>query len=62
MGHGVVARGWYRRTPGPVLELREVRAADGTTAHCWEWVARYAASALVLAAGLVVLAVGVAGI
>jgi Zn-dependent protease with chaperone function len=58
MGQDVVARGWYRRMPGPVIELRDVVSADGELrARTWEWVARYAASGLVLAVGLVVAAV-----
>jgi hypothetical protein len=61
MGQEVVARGWYRRMPGPVLELRNVTAANGKRSRCTEWVFRYAGSVLVLVAGLVVLAVGVSG-
>jgi Zn-dependent protease with chaperone function len=60
MGHDVVAQGWYRRHPGPVVELREVVATDGRRARTWEWLARYAASALVLVVGVVVLVVGLA--
>ena len=54
MGQDVIARGWYRRSPGPMIELRDVEA-DGKRARTWEWVARYAGSCLVFAAGLVVL-------
>jgi Zn-dependent protease with chaperone function len=61
MGQDVVARGWYRRTPGPVIELRDVRAADGRTARTWEWVARYAASILLAVAGVIVMLAGVGG-
>ena len=57
----VVASGWYHRNPGPVIELRSVRAADGATTQTWWWAACYAASALVLAAGVVVALVGMAG-
>ncbi|MGI9033928.1 MAG: M48 family metalloprotease [Acidimicrobiales bacterium] len=60
MGTDVVARGWYRRTPGPVVELREVTTADGRRARTWDWLARYVASALVLATGLVLCLVGLA--
>jgi hypothetical protein len=59
MGQEVVARGWYRRLPGPVIELREVQAADGSRARSWEWVARYAASALLTLIGGLVMLVGV---
>jgi len=58
LGQQVVARGWYRRTPGPVVELREVRDADGRRARSFQWVARYTASALVLFAGIIVMLVG----
>ena len=60
MGQEVVARGWYRRVPGPVVELRDVIAADGTRSRSWEWAARYAVSALMVLAGLVVTLAGVA--
>lgn len=68
-GREVVARGWYRRMPGPVIELREVRTVDGDAgagagepmrSRAWEWAARWAASGLVLAVGVVVAAVSVA--
>jgi Zn-dependent protease with chaperone function len=61
MGHEVVARGWYRRMPGPVIELRDVRTDDGTRARTWEWVARYTGSVLVALAGVVVMLAGVGG-
>jgi Zn-dependent protease with chaperone function len=60
-GQQVVARGWYRRMPGPVVELREVRAVDGDRrARAFEWVARYAASALLLVVGVFVMLAGLA--
>jgi len=37
----VVVRGWYRRQPAPVLELRKLRAADGTTVRGFLWVGAY---------------------
>jgi hypothetical protein len=55
MGQEVVARGWYRRAPGPVIELREVWASDGTRSRSWEWMARFVASGLVLFAGVIVM-------
>jgi hypothetical protein len=57
-GQEVEARGWYRRLPGPVIELRDVRAADGRRARSWEWVARYAAAALLVVAGVSLMLVG----
>ena len=59
-GQEVEARGWYRRLPGPVIELRDVRAADGRRARSWEWVARYSAAGLLVVAGVALMLVGVA--
>lgn len=55
LGHDVVARGWYRRIPGPVVELREVQTSDGRIARGNTWWLRYVGSALVVAAGFIVL-------
>ncbi|HZQ29005.1 MAG TPA: M48 family metalloprotease [Acidimicrobiales bacterium] len=59
LGRDVVARGWYHRSPQPVIELRELVPEGARRARVWAWAARYAASALVLVAGLVVLAASV---
>jgi Zn-dependent protease with chaperone function len=59
-GQDVVARGWYRRSPGPVIELRDVRAADGRKARAWEWVARYTAAVVLVLAGVALMLFGVA--
>jgi Zn-dependent protease with chaperone function len=59
LGQDVVARGWYLRSPGPVIELRSVRAQDGRTARCREWVARFAGSSAVLVIGLLILAASI---
>jgi len=58
IGKDVVARGWYRRRPGPMVELREISAPDGLYARGYSWVFRYIGSALVIAAGFVVLVAG----
>jgi Zn-dependent protease with chaperone function len=59
LGQQVVATGWYRRTPGPIIEVRSVRAdVGGSDTKTWWWSVCYAASALVLAAGLVVTLIG----
>jgi Zn-dependent protease with chaperone function len=58
LGREVVARGWYRRGPSPVVELRTAVAAGGDTIACWEWTARYVGSALLLVAGLFLIAAG----
>ena len=47
--------------PGPVIELREVWASDGTRSRTWEWMARFIASGLVLFVGVVVMLLGLAG-
>jgi heat shock protein HtpX len=62
LGQEVVARGWYRRLPGPAIELREVRVTDGRRARAWTWMARSAASWLVLAAGVIVMLAGLGGV
>jgi Zn-dependent protease with chaperone function len=61
LGQEVTARGWYRRTPGPVVELREVTAGDGRHTRTWPWVASYALSSVLLVVGLIVALAGVAG-
>lgn len=61
MDQEVTARGWYRRLPGPGIELRDVVAADGSRARSWEWVARYAGSVLLVVVGLFVTLAGMAG-
>jgi hypothetical protein len=61
LGQHVVATGWYRRSPGPVIEVREVRAAGGQSARTWWYPIAYGLSALVLVVGIIVTLVGVAG-
>ena len=61
MGQEVVAKGWYRRMPGPIVELREVVTVDGRRARAWEWLARYVAAALLVAAGVVVMLLSFTG-
>jgi hypothetical protein len=58
LGQEVEARGWYRRLPGPAIELRDVRAADGRRARSWEWVARYAAAVVLVVGGVVLMLAG----
>jgi Zn-dependent protease with chaperone function len=60
LGQEVAAVGWYRRMPGPVVELWQVRAADGRRSRAWLWVARHVTSGLLLVAGLLVMLAGVA--
>jgi Zn-dependent protease with chaperone function len=59
-GQDVVARGWYRRLPGPAIELRDVHTVNGRKARSWEWVARYAGSVLLIMAGVAIMLVGLA--
>jgi hypothetical protein len=55
IGRTVTARGWYRRTPNPVIELREMAADDGSRrARPWLWLARFAFAGVVLVCGLTV--------
>jgi hypothetical protein len=58
-GQDVVARGWYRRIPGPAIELRDVHTVSGRKARSWEWVARYTGSVLLIFAGVALMLVGV---
>ena len=58
VGREVVARGWYRRSPGPRVELREVAAAGGRRARSLQWMACYAMSAITVLVGLVTMAIG----
>jgi hypothetical protein len=58
LGQDVVARGWYRRLPGPAIELRDVHAANGRRARSWEWAARYAGSVILVFAGVGLMLVG----
>ena len=61
LGREVVARGWYRRSPGPVIELREILHLRGRErARGWQWVTSYACSGLLLLVGVLVLAAGLA--
>jgi Zn-dependent protease with chaperone function len=61
IGQDVVARGWYRRTPGPAIELREVQAADGRQARSYTAYFRYAGSGALVLIGLLVAVGGLAG-
>ena len=56
----VVARGWYRRAPNPVIELRELCAADGRRARPYLWLARFVTAGALVVAGLAVTAVHLA--
>ncbi|MEU2351108.1 M48 family metalloprotease [Modestobacter sp. NPDC049651] len=47
----VVVRGWYRRGPAPLLELRELVPAEGRRVRGFQWVAVYLVSALLAVAG-----------
>jgi Zn-dependent protease with chaperone function len=61
MGQDVVAVGWYRRGPGPFVELRRVTSADGRRAGCYTAPARHAAAWILLAAGILTAVGGLAG-
>jgi Zn-dependent protease with chaperone function len=61
MGQDVVAVGWYRRGPGPFVELRRVTSADGRRAGCYTAAARHAAAWILLVAGVLTAVRGLAG-
>jgi Zn-dependent protease with chaperone function len=62
VGADVVARGWYFRAPGPVVEVRSLRVLGpperGLPAkvRAWGWIASLAVAGVVFAIGLVMLA------
>jgi hypothetical protein len=56
----VSVQGWFRRSPQPAIELRRAVAADGRQATSYVWLARWAGSTIVLAAGGVALVLGLA--
>ena len=61
LGAPVVARGWYRRNPGPSIELRDVRTLDGSRrARAWRWTVGYVCSAALVIAGVIAIAVSAA--
>ena len=53
----VLARGWYRRSPTPVVELRDISAADGTRTRSWQWAFDYLLGLGVGLVGLLVVAI-----
>jgi Zn-dependent protease with chaperone function len=56
IGENVVARGWYRRTPDPVIELRELHTDDGRRVRPWLWIARFVAAGSLVVTGLALIA------
>jgi len=58
LGKQATVRGWYRRSPGPAIDLREIQTTDGLRARGWEWILRYAVSALVVVIGVAVVLAG----
>ena len=53
LGQEVVVRGWYRRTPAPLLDLRELVPASGRRVRGFSWVVAYVlGAAFVLAGGV----------
>jgi Zn-dependent protease with chaperone function len=59
-GRQVTVSGWYRRLPGPVVELRRIEGETGA-ARSWEWIARKAMAWVVVSAGVLVMLAGVSG-
>jgi heat shock protein HtpX len=68
VGADVVARGWYFRGPGPVVEVRSLRVVGPSrpglraTVRAWGWIGSLAFSGSVFAIGLVLLAAQAGGI
>jgi Zn-dependent protease with chaperone function len=61
IGQEVIARGWYRRTPGPSIELERLFAGDGRVARSFTAPARYAGSAVLIVAGIITIVAGLSG-
>ena len=61
IGQDVVARGWYRRSPGPSIELQRMVAGDGRQARSFTAHARYAGSAALVLIGIIATLVGLSG-
>jgi len=61
IGQEVVARGWYRRTPGPAIELEKVFAGNGNEARCFTSYVRYAGSGALILIGLLITVGGLGG-
>ena len=59
IGQEVTARGWYRRLPGPAIELRELTTAGGRKARSYAWIFRYIGSGLLVLIGLFVALAGI---
>jgi Zn-dependent protease with chaperone function len=61
IGQEVVACGWYRRSPGPSIELERLFAADGRVARSFTAPARYAGSAALVLVGIITTVAGLSG-
>lgn len=55
LGQEVLVHGWYRRDPGPLLDLRTIVAADGTRTRSWQWAADFVMSVVIVLVGFAVL-------
>ncbi len=53
MDQEVLVRGWYRRAPGPVIELRELVPAQGRHVRGFQWIAAYVLGTVVTLVGAV---------
>lgn len=51
MDQDVVVRGWYRRNPAPLLELRELVPADGSRVRGFLWAVAYLSAAVLAVVG-----------
>jgi Zn-dependent protease with chaperone function len=61
LGKQATVQGWYRRAPGPAVDLKRIETVDGLKARGWDWIVRYTLSALVVVIGVAVVLAGSAG-
>jgi hypothetical protein len=61
VGEEVTAQGWYRRGPGPVIELRRVTATGGRQARCYTAGVRHTLAWVLVVAGILTAVGGLAG-
>src|SRR2546430_1936938 len=52
---GCPPRGGYRRSPTPVVELRDIVAADGLRSRSWQWAFDYLVAAGAALLGVLVI-------
>ena len=58
LGKQATVRGWYRRSPGSAIDVKEIRTVDGLHARGWAWMLRFAGSVAMVLVGVMVLGSG----